>query len=851
MPDDFTTLPLLPTRSGTPQGHAIERKMLGKTAGSDSISTVRLNHPDGSTTILKTRGGSPHYHTTEAIIGPTSEPPIPHTGGFILAPTDGGADGSGAYSWDDAYLCTAQYKEALAKEKPLFYTRNAVQQIEAINLHTKRSAKPVTWTGTITSDDAVKECVVTWDHGLGSRYRLHADQDCSGRVLGYEGGTPFFAQSGRPHLIVNSREVKTQWRVGDTIHDLNVVGAGVFDGRVVFVSHVDIDYLGSGDPVAKAAANSSTATVFYRSAGAWKVAGKHTVSSALKAPWFFSPNGSVASSVRETTPTNQWLMTINLSLQTIDDIEVVVSAFSQEAIADSEPFYVDTTTGPVISNTPGDIGWQEPSSWVPEEYGRIIYVIAGTPNTGGEYTIDWRTGSTIGGTRVVADEMNAYMVANNNGYRGSYGVDDYRVAAGQASYDLASADWTQSMFYTYEIWMMGSESGGPYGQTEFRAYRDTNHILSNDQNHYTFPRTASGKRTLAVDYAFTGELLAVTEELVGAGTHYSEQIDGKSAIELRHSGYFATTQYSVITDARRYDISGNVEWRLKINDVLLLSISGGVNDGGVCSSAATRTTEVVVDSADLAIIGTTTTDEISSYAPPSNGLHVERGWLIDMDARTKTCVYEKWRTEFSPLPLSGSLSVPDTIHYLNKRLECAAETAMSVHVLHQSAEIHAEEFPIPSLSSTYMLRPHSTMMELVPRLHDLSENVEEQYLLQVMDWNDNGTLLEAYRFFYMAKGLTIDAMPRRAGAGDVPGQVQARNTDQVAVSTSSITTTQLEGLYGAIAELHPVTYYAKAFIRGATIDIADAVVPALMSDGGAKDFKPPGADIRFFPARST
>lgn len=65
MADEFNILKPLPTRSGPAQGDSVERKMMEKAGGPNTVSKVIRTHPDGSTTTLKTRAGNPHYHTTE------------------------------------------------------------------------------------------------------------------------------------------------------------------------------------------------------------------------------------------------------------------------------------------------------------------------------------------------------------------------------------------------------------------------------------------------------------------------------------------------------------------------------------------------------------------------------------------------------------------------------------------------------------------------------------------------------------------------------------------------------------------------------------------------------------------
>ena len=72
--DDEWGKPFFPTRSGGATGHANERIMLDSVGGMDGIRTKIRTNADGSTTILKTRGGMPVFYTTkpvEIVIPPT------------------------------------------------------------------------------------------------------------------------------------------------------------------------------------------------------------------------------------------------------------------------------------------------------------------------------------------------------------------------------------------------------------------------------------------------------------------------------------------------------------------------------------------------------------------------------------------------------------------------------------------------------------------------------------------------------------------------------------------------------------------------------------------------------------
>ena len=61
---------VFPTRTGTPQGGATERKMLDITSGPDGLRTQVRNNPDGSVTMLRTRGGHPEFSTALAPAAP-------------------------------------------------------------------------------------------------------------------------------------------------------------------------------------------------------------------------------------------------------------------------------------------------------------------------------------------------------------------------------------------------------------------------------------------------------------------------------------------------------------------------------------------------------------------------------------------------------------------------------------------------------------------------------------------------------------------------------------------------------------------------------------------------------------
>lgn len=80
---------LFPTRNSPAQGDASERTMAEK-VDACGFRTVIRNNPDGSVTMLRTRGGALDYTTTPA---PTGKPiePVPKLRGFVAHKTDAGS----------------------------------------------------------------------------------------------------------------------------------------------------------------------------------------------------------------------------------------------------------------------------------------------------------------------------------------------------------------------------------------------------------------------------------------------------------------------------------------------------------------------------------------------------------------------------------------------------------------------------------------------------------------------------------------------------------------------------------------------------------------------------------------
>lgn len=114
--------PFFPTRFGSPQGHATERKMLDAVGGFDGIRRRTKLNADGSTTTLKTRGGMPVFITTKA-----------KTNEITAAPMSYFLHGVEITTTSAAYLSAGNaitYDVSSVVKYPTFYGSGYVQRID-------------------------------------------------------------------------------------------------------------------------------------------------------------------------------------------------------------------------------------------------------------------------------------------------------------------------------------------------------------------------------------------------------------------------------------------------------------------------------------------------------------------------------------------------------------------------------------------------------------------------------------------------------------------------------------------------------------------------------------------------
>jgi len=163
--DDDWGKPIFPTRFGSPQGHATERKMLDAVGGFDGIRTKIRTNPDGSTTILKTRGGMPVFTTTPAPVHLVKTPIVlALTSAFYGIPTSvsnpAGYVPTTPYIPDGQFATWDNYHETPGTQPNPFGGSNPVFEQRESTFYARGST---TWYGDVMCGG--ERVVVGWHHG--------------------------------------------------------------------------------------------------------------------------------------------------------------------------------------------------------------------------------------------------------------------------------------------------------------------------------------------------------------------------------------------------------------------------------------------------------------------------------------------------------------------------------------------------------------------------------------------------------------------------------------------------------------------------------------------------------------
>lgn len=157
--------PFFPTRFGSPQGHATERKMLDAVGGFGGIRTKIRTNPDGSTTILKTRGGMPVFTTTPAPVHLVKTPIVlALTSAFYGIPTSvsnpAGYVPTTPYIPDGQFATWDNYHETPGTQPNPFGGSNPVFEQRESTFYARGST---TWYGDVMCGG--ERVVVGWHHG--------------------------------------------------------------------------------------------------------------------------------------------------------------------------------------------------------------------------------------------------------------------------------------------------------------------------------------------------------------------------------------------------------------------------------------------------------------------------------------------------------------------------------------------------------------------------------------------------------------------------------------------------------------------------------------------------------------
>ena len=811
------------------------RVLLGQLSDADAIEKKYASNADGDMVRLSNRGGFPEIVTIKSNKPVDVEKKL--TGGFVFSPKDGIETVSGAnqqYAWNPAYGSTVRYSPA-RKNKLMKRVRESATDID-IRLNTKRRAKHVSWFGDITEPDGSKrECVISWDHGLNTRYRISAEQDCSGRVIKIEDGVPELANSGTPGVCVDGDEIKTVTTklVGSRFVEIeiNVVGAGVFQDKLIIASHVDLEVAGESNKVTKAYADCRTLSLFCLDGRSWSLIGRHVFSSPLKAPWFFSPDGSKAVAIKDAALFNQSLLEINISVG--QNGEIITSA--NESSLDSIPFVVSTNDAPIEATEYSGMKWLPPGSW---------NTVTGAKTLAGGIIIDWMPSQLDSDSAYYAAAA-AYVAIGGSQLTKVPG----RVSSISQWFPAATADWSVSDYSVIETYIGVNAYGNPMVQSDALAYRNTYGIISESKKQSTFPRSATGTRFICADFDFSGEKLIFKERLVGDACSFyfsfEELIKGE---KLRSSP--SATQYIGTTSLKRhYSISGKTSWEFCVNDSVVFSAEGGTNSTIVADhEKLTRSEQSSFGAGNIP--GSSTTNR--SYSPAAGSFFSERIWVIDADLRSGSFVYEKTKEEFQIIPFGDEDSAEN---YFETRIPCLKTEKSSIHLLANGIEHDQEQGFTLGEDQPVFVRPYSFMLETLPRAHDLDSKVEEDSQIpKEISWTQGTTPLSAKRYWGFDSSLPFDPMPRSANTKPY-GQVQTRDPDHTVISTSSITTSRLQPSpisQSKPIELHPVTYHTRAYFKGFSFDILGSVSQKINADSATNQgIKSVGDGFRLYPVKAT
>jgi hypothetical protein len=755
------------------------------------------------------------------------------TGGFLFVPKDG-ADMEGPEPWPITYMKTSDYVAKIRSEgrksastivlPPALKKRTVVAQPKDFSIKVQRSAGPVSWCGNVSPEGAKPEqkheVVLSYDHGLATRYRVDPEQNCSGGFVGAELSR---AQSGRPGVYVFGQEVKTVFQEDEESDPitLNVVGAGVFDGRLVIVSHVDPFWEpveGQDPEVGKVVADSFTVSVFIR-AGGWKFVGKQNFGWQLKAPWFFSPDGSEAVSIKDMNVANQSRLRIALSF-TDDPIEgrTYSAAFSDIALDNTAIYAYQVDIAEYESLPAEPAGWREPGEWQFASFGQFS-----GPGGSSFFTEGFDPGGIAASVSASAASVDPDV---------DWRVEAWRIDTFQNALDIDTPIWSRGNLVSggWELYAIYGDFGNVFGSSNVTGYRTTLYTTPTGEVFRPCNRSAQGKRYVAADYNFAGQLQLLTLELIADGDpRFRPYGKYENGIENTFTGYTSnapavpiivtpsstTTGYEKSTTG--WSLQGQIRWTYKINGAVIEEARGGVLEGVMTAEAELeRRTADVPGGYEF---------ELASYTAPTGRLVSERIYLLDADLRSRSAVLQKISVEFQATGIVADVDPVTFYSLVPHRLNISAsEGKAHLVVVHKGQKVVDAEYSMPTYSGgAQLLRPVGAHMFAAPRAFEPKNEPEAGALLNYTVFAYEDAIYEVYRYWgFPAFGdpnpLTLQA-----------GTLQTRDEEDTLFCVSN-DITRNSSIYGVGLVVNHAREFHKGFFRKGASSPIDAALSQALSD---------------------
>lgn len=674
-------------------------------------------------------------------------------GGFIGDPNDL------FLAWEAVFIRTV-FSWSATQPNPKNYANSTLK------------AGPVSWWGRLVYNSNLDyhPVALSWDHGMPCRYRLSTSEDleCGGRFLRLdEAGEPVFANSGLPDLYYQGVAIPT---------DHNVVGAAIIDDRFIYVSYIDLTWV--DDPndneltnlINRANNNAKHATFFISSPfrhGAigsltWtKIAVIVAETSTFKAPWFFNPLGNKASTVLEgyvgqfyvheatiaafdggnfySVTDNSTERQFDAPMALLADLpETTSTALPSESTY--EEWYVEWWGGSDAS-----------ARWLllDDVMGEVLTVSKNilaieqakcttTPPTSIDY--DYIT-EKIGGFVSAVNSFTDTLIITS-----PYYTEPWAAAGHVKYYEAGSPAPTAEDIMGLYMPIFGDfitpvcvPVEGAIVEFGLIPMRSTRSFSPTTNQEKVYQSTFTAKRLVAIDYSFDNEKMEVVQELKNPQPDFTLNTNtrsynfGNRALKLLFSG--PTQEYgTAITFINSWTIA--TEWVLSVNDEPLVTAFGGIDNE---NNTYERT---ILKLMDVSSGPATYNYEFSESDIPT--IRTERVWLLDVDARTRSAVYNKITTTADITPIQDEVDLhADDVDWLYYSGWILSEVALqnrqkesAIIAVHDNEEVARKVVPNANEYSIGGLVNRGAPLQLLPRMFSQND-VYENIIPGTMAWSED------------------------------------------------------------------------------------------------------------------